>query len=76
MRKRATVCALAGLGLLAGGCVTIPPGPSVMVLPGHDHSFEMFQEDDWNCRGWASQQAGAPADQAAAESGVASAAIR
>lgn len=75
MLKRASVCALAALGLLAGGCVTMPPGPSVMVLPGHDRSFEQFQEDDWTCRGWASQQSGAPAEQAAAEAGVASAAI-
>jgi len=67
--------ALLGASLMLGGCVSIPPGPSVMVLPGSRTSFEQFQIDDYACRGFAGQQSGATAQQAAAESGVAAAAI-
>ena len=44
--------------LLAGGCATIPTGPSVMVLPPQGKSFEQFQADDAICRHWAEQQIG------------------
>ncbi len=44
--------------LAAGGCATIPPGPSVMVMPGQGKSFEAFQADDGTCREWAQNQAG------------------
>ena len=39
-------------------CATIPPGPSVMVLPGTGKPFEVFQADDAMCRQWAAQQIG------------------
>lgn len=53
-------------GMLAAaaclGCVSMPTGPSVMVLPGQGKPFEVFQADDALCRQWAGQQAGgAPA---------------
>jgi outer membrane lipoprotein SlyB len=38
------------------GCATIPPGPSVMVLPGIGKSFDAFQADDSVCRQWAQNQ--------------------
>ncbi|MFZ3046707.1 MAG: hypothetical protein WA151_12405 [Desulfatirhabdiaceae bacterium] len=38
------------------GCATIPPGPSVMVLPPSGKSFETFQADDYACREWAASQ--------------------
>ncbi|UCF92876.1 MAG: hypothetical protein JSW39_01585 [Desulfobacterales bacterium] len=41
------------------GCVTMPTGPSVMVLPAPGKSFGAFQADDGVCRQWASQQTGA-----------------
>jgi outer membrane lipoprotein SlyB len=44
--------------LSVGGCVTLPTGPSVMVLPGSGKSFEQFQTDDLVCRNWAGQQVG------------------
>jgi outer membrane lipoprotein SlyB len=44
--------------LVAGGCATIPPGPSVLVMPGGGKSFEVFQADDASCRGWAQAQSG------------------
>src|SRR5262245_22272630 len=65
---------LLGASLMLGGCVSIPPGPSVMVLPGSRTSFDQFQLDDYSCRSFALQQSGTTAQQAAAESGVAAAA--
>ncbi len=44
--------------LTASGCATIPPGPSVMVMPGQGKSFEVFQAEDSTCRQWAQNQAG------------------
>jgi len=53
------------LALLAvSGCVTLPSGPSVMVLPGSEKSFEQFQVDDSLCRQWAGTQTGMPPQQA------------
>ena len=47
------------------GCVTVPPGPSMMVLPGSRTSFEQFQVDDSSCRGFASQATGTTTRQSA-----------
>ena len=64
-----------GLALLAvSGCVTLPTGPSVMVLPGSEKTFEQFQGDDLVCRQWATAQTGSPqqtVDQTIASSSVA-----
>jgi len=49
---------LASALLVLGGCVTMPTGPSVLVLPGAGKSFEDFQLDNQVCMGWASQMAG------------------
>jgi len=62
-------------GLLLSACATVPTGPSVMALPGSGRSFPEFQNDDAVCRSWASQQIGTTPGRAAAESGVATAAI-
>ena len=50
--------AIVFLGVFASGCATIPPGPSVLVMPGQGKSFETFQADDFTCRDWAKVQAG------------------
>jgi hypothetical protein len=66
---------LAGLALLAG-CAITPDGPSVMVLPGTGKSYEQFQGDDYICRQIAlSQIGGVTPQQAAAQSGLATAAV-
>src|SRR5579862_6341931 len=49
-----------GLAALAG-CVTVPTGPSVMVLPGDGRSFDQFRADDAECRNYAYYQSGGPA---------------
>jgi hypothetical protein len=69
---------LAALGavLLLAACVTVPEGPSVMVLPGSGKSFDQFRVDDYTCRQFAQAQIGGTnAQQAATESGVKSAAV-
>jgi hypothetical protein len=50
---------IAVIGSLLAGCATLPPGPSMMVLPGRSKSFEEFRADDGMCRDWAGQQTGA-----------------
>jgi hypothetical protein len=69
-----------GLGALAlvllAGCVSMPSGPSVMVLPGSGKSFEQFRADDLDCRQYASYQlGGSTPESSAANSAVTSAAI-
>ncbi len=53
------------LSLAFAGCVTIPTGPSVAVMPGSGKTFGQFQADDAVCRQWASQQIGQSPRQAA-----------
>lgn len=62
-------------GLLLTGCVTVPTGPSVMVLPGDGKGFDQFRFDDTLCRQWALQQTGVTTAQASSDAAVSSAAI-
>ena len=65
MTTTSKIVALAVLcGLLLGACSTVPPGPSVMALPGTGKSFDAFQGDDSVCRQWAAQQAGTTPERA------------
>jgi hypothetical protein len=62
--------------LALAGCVTVPSGPSLMSLPGSGKSFDQFRFDDGDCRQYASSQVGGSnPNQAAADSGVKSAAV-
>lgn len=65
------------LGALAiGGCVSVPTGPSVMVLPGSSTSFEQFRIDDAVCQHYALEQVGGKTiKRTAMESAVTSAAV-
>jgi hypothetical protein len=56
-------------------CTSMPTGPSVMVLPGTGKSFDQFRADDVECRQFAASQTGTTANNAAADSGVRSAAV-
>ncbi len=71
--KAVAVCVAAGL--ITTACVTVPTGPSVMVLPGTGKNFEQFQFDDATCRQWASQQTGTTTSEASTSSTVAGAGI-
>jgi hypothetical protein len=64
--------------LALGGCATLPPGPSVNVLPGPGKSFDTFRNEDETCRKWAEQRVGTPQethDQNVATGAVAGTAI-
>ena len=72
-----TAAVLAALApLLLSACTTIPDGPSTYALPGTGKSFERFRYDDGDCRQFASSQTGGKtANDAAINSGMASAAV-
>ena len=73
---RTRIALASGAALLLGACVSMPPGPSVMVLPGTGKSFDQFRADDMACRQYASRQVGGGTPDSAAEaSGVKSAAV-
>jgi YMGG-like Gly-zipper len=55
MKLRAFASLTAAIATL-GGCVTPPMGPTVPVMPGANKPFATFQQDDADCRGYASQQ--------------------
>jgi hypothetical protein len=56
--------------------MTLPTGPSVLVLPGSGKSFEVFRTDEAACRQFALQQVGGSTPkQTADEAGARSAAI-
>ena len=61
---------------LLAACVSMPTGPSMLVLPGTGKNFDQFRNDDYNCRQYAyAQVGGVTPNQASVSSGVASAAI-
>ena len=75
-RRLAKVASIATVTVLLGACATAPTGPSMLVLPGSGKSFENFRFDDFECRNFATAQAGAAtADQARQDSMVRGAAL-
>jgi len=62
-------------GLLLAGCMPLPTGPTVMVLPGNRISFEQFRYDDYVCRQWAGQQVGMTSNEASTNAAVSGAAV-
>jgi hypothetical protein len=56
--------ALCSVALLSA-CVTVPTGPSVMVLPGNGKNFDQFQADGFACNQYAQQFTGGSAQAAA-----------
>jgi hypothetical protein len=62
--------------LALAACVSMPTGPSVMVLPGTGKSFDEFRFDDGTCRQFAYDQIGGrTAAQAQQDSAVSSAVV-
>jgi hypothetical protein len=64
-RRCAVVTVSAAVALGLGGCVTVPSGPAVMVLPGQYKPFDQFRADDLECRQYASAAIGGATDNAA-----------
>jgi len=73
MNKYLLLVPLAAVVVL-GGCVTVPTGPTVMVLPGPQKSFDQFQGDGVSCQQFA-QNLVAPAGMQAANNAAANAAV-
>lgn len=71
--RRPMLLSLVLVGAVAG-CVQVPSGPSVMVLPGAGRSFDQFNYDDAVCRDWALRQTGVRPSRAANDTAVATAA--
>jgi hypothetical protein len=59
MTKLSLLLPLSALVAL-GGCVTVPTGPAVRVMPGTAKSWDQFQADDANCRQYAYNSIGGP----------------
>jgi hypothetical protein len=70
-RRRITMVAM----LVLSGCVTMPTGPSVLVLPAPGKPLEQFQVDDFTCRQWAGQQIGMTAQETANQNTARGAAV-
>ena len=51
--------------LVLSGCVTMPTGPSVLVLPAPGKQMDQFQVEDMICRQWSGQQIGISAQDTA-----------
>jgi hypothetical protein len=74
MRKHFLLLPAAVALATLAGCVTVPTGPSVSVLPGSQKPWEVFRADDAECRNYAYGSTGGPAgEQAAANAAVGSA---
>src|SRR6516164_5593215 len=75
MSRHKIVLGAALLGVLSG-CVSVPEGPSVMVMPGNEKNFDQFRSDDYECRQFAHYQVGGKtANEVATNSGVQTAAV-
>jgi len=73
MNKPIALCLV--VSVLAAGCVSVPSGPSVMVLPGSGKAFNEFQVDDTDCRQFASQQVGTSVNESGARNTATGAAL-
>lgn len=60
--------------VVLGGCVTVPRGPTIMVLPGPQKTMDQFQADVAGCQQFAQQRV-APAGEAAVNNAAANAAV-
>lgn len=61
--KTATTVATLGALLALGGCVSVPTGPSVMVMPGKDKNYEQFRAEQAQCQAYAQEAIGGQAQQ-------------
>jgi hypothetical protein len=58
-----------------GGCVTMPTGPTVRVMPSPGKPFEVFADEDTICRQWAQQQIGGASPSETANQNLANGAV-
>jgi hypothetical protein len=65
--KSISLMSVAAVALISA-CAQLPTGPSVAVMPPPGKPFDVFTADDQACRSYASQSAGANANDASAAS--------
>jgi hypothetical protein len=68
------VLSLACAAVVLVGCASEPMGPTIQVLPGQNKPFEVFQNEQAQCKQYASQQVAGQVD-AANEKGVGAAVL-
>lgn len=73
--RHANKLLLAAVPFVLAACVSMPSGPSVMVLPGTGMGFEQFRQDEYQCRQYAYEQVGQTPEGASDSSGLRSAAV-
>ena len=73
MKLRSIVVPVSAIVVLAG-CVSVPVGPTVRVLPGSQKSFEQFRNEDIGCRQYAQATLGPEPGQSASNAAGANAA--
>ena len=66
--------AVVSYATILSGCQTMPSGPNVAVMPAPGKPFDLFQQEDQQCRNFAANSVG-PAAQAANDSAVGAAVI-
>ncbi len=72
--KAGMLATLVAGATLMTGCQMMPQGPSVAVMPAPGKPFDLFQQEDQQCRNFAAQQV-APAVQAANAQSVGTAVV-
>ena len=50
LKSKLALAAAPALALAAAGCATVPYGPTIAVMPGPDVPYDVFEQDDWECR--------------------------
>ena len=61
------ISALAMASVLVVGCATTPVGPSLTVMPAPGKPFDVFKNDDKECRDYAQNSLNTTADEIAAK---------
>ena len=61
MKPSQSIAGVVVASLFLGACAHAPMGPRVAVMPGQNKPFEVFQQDQSVCEGYANQQVGGEA---------------
>lgn len=67
--------AIPAAALMLAGCVSVPTGPSIMVLPGTGKSFDQFRYDEGACRQYAYESIGGQTATASQQNAAVSSAV-
>jgi len=73
--RRTLKLPVSAVALALAGCVSVPTGPSVTVLPGTGRSFEEFRYDEGQCRQYAYDSIGGQTATAAQQNSAVTSAV-